>query len=77
MINMHKKHFNAKTIVCKDSRCPGHVPYDWYYLKDTFVLKKLCSKVTPGVHDDPDLDPGVSCVSGHACGHQGSGTCSI
>ena len=59
------------------TRGPGHVPYDCSHLQDTFVLKKLCSKVTSGVHDAPDLDPRVGRVSGHACGHQGSGTCSI
>ena len=58
------------------TRGPGHVPYDYSFLQDTFVLKKLCSKVTLGVHDAPDLDPRVGRVSGRACSQQGSGTCS-
>ena len=59
------------------TRGPGHVPYDYSTLKDTFVLRKLCSKVTPGIHDAPDLDPRVAGVSGRACGHEGLGTYSI
>ena len=69
--------FNAKIIVCGDSRGPGHTPYDCSYVQDTFILEKLCSRVTPGVHDAPDLDPGVGRVFGLVYGHKGSGTCSI